>query len=295
MNAILRPFLAALMLLSLCVDALLKMPTQIKRALVSPAQRHKKAKEQQGLDPEKALELLDRIMAVSARSGAGVFLVSGTLLGLYRNGRILGHDYDIDLGVMADDPGLPQLLRDLGAISDVRAVKEYGLRSSELRLNPWLVNSNGIEIYKFAFDNPTLPGATFNVDLFIHWRSNGYIVHGSHRTLWLNADFGLAPLKVGKHSYLAPDNIELYLTENYGEFRKENRDYHNSTDCPNIANIYGFRAAMRLSTLYFRFMAQGRHAKRRIIGRRIADMLAYGLFVKGTPTWRIGQYTDGPT
>jgi hypothetical protein len=293
MSIFLRPLLAIFMLCCVVYDAVSYLIFR-KLKVLRPFWRARMASKQKALlDPEQSLSFLEALLGVASKTGAQVFVISGTLLGLYRNGRILGHDHDIDLGVIAGDNKFAELLQSLLSLPGAR-LSAVELNSTEQILNPWLPKDAATPIHKFAFDNPARPSFQFHVDLFVHWAQGDFLVHGNQRTLWLNRKFDLAPLKVGSHSFLAPRDIETYLTENYGDFRTENRDFANGTDCPNIANIYGFRAAMQLSGLYMRFRAAGKTEKRKVAGRRIKDLLAYGCFLRGEPQWQVGLYAGIP-
>lgn len=294
MNVLLRPLLALFMLLCIAYDGVSYFVFRKLRMLRSFWHARASAKQKVPLDPEQTLTFLETLLTTASATGAKVFVVSGTLLGLYRNGRILGHDHDIDLGVISGDKNLEALRQAFLSFPGAQPETTTRLNAMERMLNPWLPDASQTPIHKFAFENPKKPGACFHVDLFIHWPQADYMVHGNQRTLWLNRKFDLAPLKVGNHRFLAPRDIETYLTENYGDFRVENRDFANGTDCPNIANIYGFRAAMQLSGLYMRFRAAGKTEKRKVASRRIKDLLAYGCFLRGEPPWQVGLFADDP-
>src|SRR5690606_29204326 len=54
-------------------------------------------------DVSSAQSVFSTLARLSEQSGARIFPISGTLLGLVREGKLLDHDYDLDFGIMSDD------------------------------------------------------------------------------------------------------------------------------------------------------------------------------------------------
>lgn len=66
-------------------------------------------------DPELGLQLVWRTLASLAAEGVHAFATAGTLLGLERDGCLLAHDKDIDIGLLASElPAADRLLRAAG-------------------------------------------------------------------------------------------------------------------------------------------------------------------------------------
>jgi hypothetical protein len=193
---------------------------------------------------ELAMECLRALQKMTARTKARAFLVSGTLLGCVREGRILAHDYDIDLGVDVADEFLPDLLKALRSHPDFQLISRQDIDNKLAAVNDWARAHAGRPwLLKFRYKE-AIP-----VDLFIHVEHGGQVFHGSKRNLWVNSSFGLAPRSFYGLEFLAPDNPDAYLTENYGDWRTPKSKFDFSTDTPNARVIH--------STAALRFLIEG--------------------------------------
>ncbi len=155
-----------------------------------------------------ATALLDLQRALAA-CGVEMFLVSGTLLGCIREGRLLGHDKDIDVGVWDDVP--PAKLHD--ALHGAGLFDEIPSRSGEIvRVR----HVNGIPI-----------------DIFRHFREPENCWHGGVKMRWHNTPFTLRPVPFLGGEFLIPADHELYLSENYGDWRTPKTVFDSAFDTPN--------------------------------------------------------------
>jgi hypothetical protein len=242
------------------------------------------------LDVNASMQVLQKLHQTAERTGAKIFLVSGTLLGMHREGKLLAHDYDIDVGIYRDDPQLSRFHAAMLETEGLRKHTKTRINATECRLNPWLDAKPGdVLLYKYFFRSPTT-GEDYGIDLFVHHRVGSYDVHGNFRSFWINQSMSLVSRAYGSVEFLVPEDTLLYLRENYGDFETEKRNFESAVDCPNAANIYGFRGLAWLTGKYAYFLTTREPEKRRIIGRRIWDYLRYGLFLQSMPRWRMNQY-----
>lgn len=291
-NILLRPVLAITCGLSLCYDLAL-MAWQKRQRLDGQSIVERRAARRGLLDTESGFAVLQDLNAAAEATGARVFLVSGTLLGLHREGQLLKHDYDMDVGIFDDDPALPAFLAAMAAMPGLQRSSATKLSATDCLLNPWLgLSPEKPILHKFFFRNDRGKGEHFGVDVFVHFRANGFDVHGSYRCMWVNTAMQFEKRNFGGATFLAPVDTHTYLTENYGNYTAENRNFESSVDCPNTTNIYGFRSVMWLTGRYAYFLASHQPHKRRVIGRRLWDYVRYGLFLQGTPRWHMHQYED---
>lgn len=161
------------------------------------------------------------------------YVVSGTFLGLHREGGFLSHDYDIDLGINAEDVDLDALLDKLRKSNNFTIGKlDYhyevlgngSQRTLRTRLSIIkLVHKNGLQI-----------------DLFIHYTENGRCWHGSSIHRWENTPFKLIERKFEGVTVLAPENADLYLTENYGDWQTPVKEFDCTTGTPNLVVARNF-------------------------------------------------------
>ena len=160
------------------------------------------------LDTRAAFDLLGRLQDALDAAGIRTFLVSGTLLGVIREGQLLPHDYDLDLGVLPGDTSADSVADALGSLDDLTfEVEEWRV---------WGRDGGGV-----AFD------------VFIHYEERGRWWHATRTHAWWNTPFELVPIDVNGRSFWVPADADRYLEENYGEWRTPAAFYHKSFDTPN--------------------------------------------------------------
>ncbi|EHQ53058.1 hypothetical protein ECTPHS_10234 [Ectothiorhodospira sp. PHS-1] len=144
------------------------------------------------------------------KQGIDFFLVSGTLLGCVREGGILGHDSDIDVGVMPDIS--MQALQ--AAVAASPRFKPQETRSDNTL---YLIHPNGVKI-----------------DVFRHYEEDGRLYHGGIKCRWWNTPFTLVTRTFLGEEYLIPNDADTYLTENYGDWRTPVTAFETFLDTPNL-------------------------------------------------------------
>jgi hypothetical protein len=143
------------------------------------------------------------------------FLISGTLLGVIREGKLLGGDKDVDVGIMGGEH--TGVIRAKVAASP--KFKEQFVPSVDLIK---LTHRNGVKI-----------------DVFLHHREGDVLWHGSHLHAWDNRVWwkeGEPPLIEHEYAgrpFLIPSDPDMYLTDNYGDWRTPRCDYDASLEAPN--------------------------------------------------------------
>lgn len=135
------------------------------------------------------------------------FLMSGTLLGIIRDGEFMAHDYDVDLGLL---PG-----------NDIESARQA------LDGSPTFA----AEVRHDRVVAEHTSGAT--LDVFLHVERDGLYWHRTEIHEWWNTPFDLVDHDVGDRTYLIPDDPERYLDENYGSWRRPAPFYDISFDTPN--------------------------------------------------------------
>lgn len=141
------------------------------------------------------------------------FLISGTLLGCIRENRLLSHDKDIDVGIW-DDEHVQSALK---AIASSGLFEIQSMRSSScIRVK----HVNGVA-----------------VDIFIHYREKENYWHSGVKLKWNNSPFKLIERDFLGKKFLIPMNYDLYLTENYGNWRIPKINFDSTFDTPNAEII----------------------------------------------------------
>ncbi|SEA28919.1 hypothetical protein [Alkalimonas amylolytica] len=159
---------------------------------------------------QKAQLALSCLQQDFQRMGQQFFLISGTLLGCIREGGILSHDKDIDVGVMDHVPldRLAQGLRQSG-----RFLVQHSAHDKVLQVR----HANGVLI-----------------DIFTHWLQGGLLHHSGQKTAWTNTPFSLTETEFLGGRYAIPAEPERYLEENYGDWRTPKTEYDTFSDTPNM-------------------------------------------------------------
>jgi len=135
------------------------------------------------------------------------FLAWGTLLGHYRDGGFIAHDYDIDLGLLEDDFSRKEEL--------VQAMQQRG----------YTVRTNNDYFLSFYRDGRKRPW----IELQLFYRKNDQIAcsigpspRGDLYTYYFPVDIfaeSMAVKFLGQLEVLVPTQIERFLTIAYGNWR----------------------------------------------------------------------------
>lgn len=160
-----------------------------------------------GVDGSLQTAVIAEMQTVLATCGERPFLMSGTLLGIIRDGRFMAHDHDVDLGLL---PG-----------ADVDTVLTAIDGSDGFR--PELLGG------RIAARHTS--GVT--VDVFPHEHREGRFWHGTRIHEWWNTPFELVARDVDGVVMWIPDDPQRYLTENYGDWSTPVPFYDISFDTPN--------------------------------------------------------------
>lgn len=146
------------------------------------------------------------------RAGMPFFFAAGTALGLVREGRPLGADSDLDVGVFDAD-------------WDRAALIEAFTRDPRFDLDPHPQSSKvGL---RHRGGSP--------VDIFRFYEQDGRVWHDGVFVRWHNSPFGVVRRVIGGVEVPLPENVERYLTECYGDWRTPFPGFDAFTDdAPNL-------------------------------------------------------------
>lgn len=162
------------------------------------------------LNAEHAREALAALQKECAKKELSLFLISGTLLGLIRNGSFLSHDTDLDTGIF--DGFSPDVLRE--------AIYNAGCFSIMPQRSPHCIR------VRHANGTP--------IDIFTHYRDSDDYWHRGVKVSWHNSPFKLKTARFLGIDVNIPDNPEKYLEENYGDgWRIPAHHFDSALDCPN--------------------------------------------------------------
>lgn len=180
---------------------------------------------------DDAREALSDFYKLISHDDILTYAISGTFLGLIREGGWLAHDYDIDLGIHSENYN-PGRLQSLLAQSDHFVIRktDHQIRIKRDQANQFylerlptlvkLVHKNGI-----------------NIDVFIHYLEDGIRWHGSVIHRWDNHDFALKTYQLDGIPVLGAVEADRYLTENYGNWRVPVTDFNCTTGTPNLSVV----------------------------------------------------------
>lgn len=172
-----------------------------------------------------ALDTLQTVTEVLEKKGMQPFLMSGTLLGFERNGTILAHDKDIDIGLIGweNQFNVAEALLETGHfymdLSKLRGQQTHLTYAVDLR--------NGMAIDFFFFNEKE--------DHFQHGIDFDYGFTLEYRF----SKFDLIRRSFGNQSFWVPSNIAENLTENYGSWEIPESNYVVTVESPAIAEPGG--------------------------------------------------------
>jgi hypothetical protein len=180
------------------------------------------------------------------RAGVPFFFAAGTALGLIREGRPLGADGDIDVGVYDAD-------WDRDGLIDVFTRDPR----FDLDLHP---QSQKVGL-RHRGGSP--------VDIFRFYEQDGRVWHDGVFVRWHNSPFGVVRRQIGGLSVPLPENAERYLTECYGDWRTPVPAFDAFTDdAPNLEVTWPeYQRVHLLRRAYERLAGGDREAARRELER----------------------------
>jgi hypothetical protein len=157
--------------------------------------------------------------------GQRAFLVSGTLLGYAREGQLLAHDKDIDVGVIGweDQFAVAQAVLSSG---------HFGIDSRRLRGQ----RTHHIPIRHIETHT--------SIDIFIYHQDGGKLVTGVESYFGYLQKFAFTPFELRQVSFLGidffvPDDVEKNLAENFGDWRQSDPDYISHLQSPSTVDVGG--------------------------------------------------------
>lgn len=141
--------------------------------------------------------------------GIRFFLSSGTLLGFYREGKIIDYDYDIDIGIYSDDftVDLISKMQDQFFIH----YRTFSYKDKITELSFYFINN--------------LIGKKAKIDIFIHyinkndptkiyWMSQN--IHNNIPITYQVSNFEIKPVLFLNQKVWVPADVKKYLIEHYG-------------------------------------------------------------------------------
>jgi len=149
-------------------------------------------------EPGRATKVLIEIQSILSAAGVTSFLAAGTLLGFHRSGGPLLHDRDIDIGVLRNPEGGPDIAGILRAHPEVLlpAISRPGDRYFGL-------------IHRGVA-----------VDIFLHDKEDHHLLCGVSALpgdiQWRLRTFTLTTASYGERHWTIPSEPELYLSQSYG-------------------------------------------------------------------------------
>jgi hypothetical protein len=153
------------------------------------------------------------------------FLVSGTLLGYEREGKLLDHDKDIDIGVIGWEKQY-EICMALQA-STLFTVSPHFLKGHKSYYIPIRHNFTGVWIDIFVYhelDDKLVTG----VDFFFGYRQT-----------FAFTPFDLKPVNFLGVDMHVPSNTDLNLQENFGNWRVPDASYLSHLESPSTTNKGG--------------------------------------------------------
>lgn len=184
--------------------------------------------------PAMAAAEADAALADFAEVWAGAlaparwYIISGTLLGVVREGGWLGHDVDIDLGVDVAE------YDEAAVVAAFRASRAFVVRGAP----PALAITRDADGRHRLSEQPgvvkLIHRSGIPIDLFVHHREGPVTWHGSTINRWDNSAFELARYRLAGLDVWGPAEADRYLSENYGQWRTPVTAFNATTGTPNI-------------------------------------------------------------
>lgn len=158
-----------------------------------------------------------------------VFLAFGTLLGFIREGKVLDHDLDLDVGYLYKDKNqFDRFLDELKKTNNFKVLTNdtvdlYKLENNHIKF------SKLPSLIKLANQNGT------HIDIFICHKLKNKIIFYAKHFCWEVSFFRTKKIKIINNLIAnIPFNSNKYLTENYGDWKNPVINYNFMRDSKNL-------------------------------------------------------------
>lgn len=162
--------------------------------------------------------------------------LSGTFLGLYREGDFLAHDFDIDLGLKAESTNITALVDILENSTEFQSVETTWQRQLQYKDKQWSLISLPV-LVKAVHKNGIA------VDFSILYQEKGYFWHGSMMHRWEHLPWQWHLYQLRDVEVFGPFEADRYLTEAYGDWQTPVKSFncssgrHNLMVAPNLLSV----------------------------------------------------------
>jgi hypothetical protein len=173
-------------------------------------------------DAQKALLELNEVLIQIQQTP---FLVSGTLLGYAREKDFLSHDKDIDIGIIGWE----------NQFNIIQAL----IGSGKFSIPVSLINGNKTYIIPAQHLDTGI-----TIDIFYYHFENNLLVTGLNSEWHYIQRFGFTPFSLSPCKFIGidfhvPSDVDLNLTENYGNWRIPDPDYITHLESPSMLDKGG--------------------------------------------------------
>jgi len=184
-----------------------------------------------------ASRALRDLAIISNNKNIPFFLVSGTLLGYAREGKLLTHDKDIDVGIIGWENQYELSL----------AIKQSGLFNLEIGF------LKGQKTY-FIPIRHIATGVC--IDIFVYHEDQDKLITGVDFFFGHQQTFAFSKFNLNKVNFLGvemyvPDNFQSNLEENFGDWRHPDKGYISHLESPSTMNLdgYDYQITLRMQIL----------------------------------------------
>lgn len=227
---------------------------------------------------EDASHALVDLQQVLSRVNQKAFLVSGTLLGYAREGQLLAHDKDIDVGIVGwqDQFDVAQAVFQSG-LFQINLDRLQGARSYHIPVVHLLTR--------------------VHIDIFIYHPEGDKWVTGvesdfGYLQKFAFSPFGLQSVRFLGIDFYVPDDIETKLAENFGNWRASDPCYLSHLESPSTVDVGGdvYQVVARLRAL--EAMASGNHNKLSRVIHLMESLNEHPHSMRGRPLAALQAYQD---
>ena len=225
-----------------------------------------KGKKSKPFVADECLETATEISNLLTAYGKEPFFVFGSLLGLYRDGKLMDYDKDADIGLF------------VSGLEEVHAIAKRLCEKNEHFVAPGIV--------KNSFDKHRLNLAIFDlkrgtaVDLFFFYPRGDQVYTGIHTECgpleWVFSSFKIDTLKISDRVYPIPKNPEVFLEEAYGsDWRVPIEVWDSTVDCPNLSEQSKKACTMYAAGRMFEALSEGKLQKAKHYFKNLEEKLEF--------------------
>ena len=184
---------------------------------------HKRYGRNNQFSSSECFDSMNEVVDILEAHNIQPFPIGGSLLGLIRDGKFMDYDKDADLGILIES--YDEIFQIVSILCEKLKFTAPSMVNNSKESHMWNVG---------IFDTERVTA----IDLFFFHSAGTHIEEGVYTNSgilkWHFSNFHLIRQKLAGKEYWIPNNVDLFLTELFGEWKQPVEVWDSLINCPNL-------------------------------------------------------------